>query len=335
MSKRIGMRVALGVMAAFIAVIAATAIGTAPAQAVVGSGACLVGVAPDTRYVGIDATELVTYLIANPGNDVEDFCRDEERGRFVSKEAQLILAVTFGFFDELPFINPAKEFPDGWFRGPSVCRDLLNGGTLLSTGDLLLLDPGNNRITDVYATKAVEFAVQIVYDIVSNAEVGVTGAIVGAVLGVVRIPVFITEWTYDVQNECQGNATANTIDDINMLLNQFANDFIVHARDTDAALVSLKSQLVANQDQNLRLVIEDHLETCRALASLLLSDSGGLLPLTVLVVDDLADRAELAGLNINNARRHMAQANDSIAAGDVRRGYQSLCKAYNQIVSGR
>jgi hypothetical protein len=65
-----------------------------------------------------------------------------------------------------------------------------------------------------------------------------------------------------------------------------------------------------------------------------LSDSAGFLPLTVLVVEDLADRAEAAGFDIGNARVHMGRADDSIAAGDARTGFQRLCTAYEKIVNG-
>ncbi len=388
MGKRIrsvGKRVALCVTAAFIALIAFTAIGPGPEAAHalnIPRGFCAFQGANGLQFVRVTSKD-VPFL--SPAGSLDAFC-ENQGGFHVTNAQKNRLEGSGGILDVLPFVHPANDFPAGWFESLQECNQ-----PLIKTGEVLPNTSGdNNRITDVYRLKAVELSLQIAYDIGSNELTGITGAIIGVILGVVKIPAFTTEWTYDVQDECQEIVERNTIQDISVdtqriitdvktllvdvstrasqtsvdavdakvvlistalaalatslttetdeidaALAALATSLLTETEEIDAALAAFKGQLVANQDQNLRLLIEEHLEECSVLASMLLSDGAGLLPLAVLVVDDMATRAEAAGLDINSARRHMALADERIAAGQVRRGIQSLCTAYTQIVDGR
>lgn len=122
--------------------------------------------------------------------------------------------------------------------------------------------------------------------------------------------------------------TAET-DEIDAALAALAASLTTETDEIDAAL----AELAASEAQKLRLLIEDRLESCRPLASQLL-DKDDLLALTVEVVEDLVARAITADLDGEKAQRHLDRAKDRIDAGDVRKGFRSLCDAYNAIVNG-
>ena len=387
MSKGIGKRVALSVTAAVIAVTAAIAvgaIGTEPASA----GWCAY-----TDANGELAYADVPSKIALPRSGVK-VCEEDFDGEFITNnQYDRINNRTENFSGLLPVQHPVSDFPPGWFESLGPCNEVL-----VSTGQKLPNTVGvNNRIVDVYRAQTTELAVQIAYDIGSNELTGILGAVLGSILGVVKVPTFTMEWKYDVQDECQEIVERNTIqsinvdtqslvidvqtilsnvdvavstratqtsvdavdakvmqisttlgalgaslttetDEIDAALAALAASLTAETDEIDAALAALSLQLAAAQDQSVRLYIEDHLESCREIAGLLLADApadapDGLLPLTVVVVGDLADRAEAAGWNIGNARQHMANADSAIAAGDAGKGFQSLCTAYGKIVN--
>ncbi len=345
MSKGIGRRVALSVTAVVIAVTAAIAvgaIGTEPASA----GWCV-----ETHADGSVTFHSDYSRIGGPKKCDEDF-----NGTWISNGTKKRIDNP----PNIPGLNEppttlVDDFPLGWFGSLDVCLQLpSNQGP-------------HNRIEEVYVLRASELGAQIAYDIGSNELTGFLGAILGVVLGAVKPSVFVSEWTYDVQDECQEiverntiqsiyvdtqglvtnvqtilarvdvavstRATQTSVDQISTALGDLATSLTTETDEIDAALADLSLQLAAGLDQSLQLYIEDHLESCRAIASLLLADLEGLLPLTVAVVDDLAERAEDAGLDIGNARQHMANADIAIAAGDAGKGFQSLCTAYGKIVN--
>jgi hypothetical protein len=286
---------------------------------------------------------------------MEEHCDEKHDGAAWMSDKQKDRVEGAGSTFALPALTTAQQFPKkDWFGAPVECSALPN-----TIGD-------ENRLQHVYAARTAELILQIVYDVGSNEITGITGAILGGILGGAKTATYILEWNYDLQDECQEilerrqiagifDDTDKIITDVTTLLNDvskhdtrlttetdeidaalaaLAASLTTETDEIDAALAGLKGQLVAGQDQSVRLFIEDHLERCRPLGSLLLSDSAGLLPLTVLVVEDLAARAGAAGLAIGNARLHLDRANDSILAGDAREGFQSLCTAYEQIVRG-
>ncbi len=402
MSKGIGRLVALGVTAvfiAFISVIADTAIRTEPVQAHDSGSHFKQWCAIADSSGAITFVKLTTH---DPGVGLfssrkakEEACEELYDGAWMkTKQKERIegSAVPGAFT-----LTSPSAFPAGWFERPSggECDALPNSGAILGAPGSTLAD--QNRLQHVNVLKTIELTLQIVYDVGSNEITGITGAILGSLLGVSKVATYVTEWNYDIQDECQEIVERNTIQDINVdtegivsdvttllvdvatrssqtsvdalstdvdavdakviqisttlaalgaslttetdeidaALAALAASLTTETDEIDAALAALNLQLAAAQDQSVRLYIEDHLDSCRPLASLLLSDSAGLLPLTVLVVDDLATRAEAAGLDIGDALRHLDRANDSILAGDAREGFQSLCTAYEQIVRVR
>ncbi len=351
MSKGIGKRVALSVTAVFIAVaavIAVGAIGTEPASA----GWCVT-----TDASGNTTFESGFSFLGGPKR-----CDDKD-GQWISNGTKKRIDNP----PNIPLLNEppttcVDDFPPGWFGSLDVCLQLPSN------------QGAHNRIEEVYVLRASELGAQIAYDIGSNELTGILGAILGVVLGSVKPSVFVSEWTYDVQDECQEIVERNTIQSIyvdtqglvtnvqtilarvdvavstratqssvdavdakvmqiSTALGTLATSLTTETDEIDAALAALSLQLAAGLDQSLQLYIEDHLESCRAIASLLLADAQGLLPLTVAVVDDLATRAEAGGSDIGNARQHMANADSAIAAGDAAKGFQSLCTAYGKIVN--
>ena len=65
----------------------------------------------------------------------------------------------------------------------------------------------------------------------------------------------------------------------------------------------------------------------------------GLVPVMVLVIADLADRAEAIGSDIGDARVDMARADSEILTADARgrlnhAAFQNLCAAYEKIMFG-
>ncbi len=90
------------------------------------------------------------------------------------------------------------------------------------------------------------------------------------------------------------------------------------------------------RDENLRFFIEDHLDTCRPLASMLVSQaSGGYAERTFEVVEALIGSVEAEGIDIGQARRFYETAAERRAAGDARKAFQSLCSAYGHLVNGK
>ncbi|MCH8849911.1 MAG: hypothetical protein IIC89_03695 [Chloroflexi bacterium] len=301
-------------------------------------------------------------------------------------------AISAGVFE----VTSTDAFPDGWFEAPDDCV------VLPTTGDDFT-GKWQNRLQHVKQAEALELTLQILYDVGSNELSGITGAVLGTILGVVKVTTFGWQWTYDLQDECQENFERSTIQEINVDTEAIVSDvqallldaathssqvsvddlsddvddlttdvaavntkviaissavtalatslttetdeidaalaalalsLTTETDEIDLALAELDAKLVAAQDQSVLLYIEDHLETCRAIVSLLLDDPDGLLTLMVLVVGDLATRAEASGWNIGNARQHMANADSAFANGDAGKGFQSLCAAYGKIVIG-
>ncbi len=396
MRKHIGKLIVLGVTAAFIAVIALlanAASGTEPVQA-----------GPNHTFHGWcvypnNSGDLSFYHVES--HDVggsfpsltrrQEFCEDEYDGGWVNTRSKNRLQSSAG--PGTSTLTNRSDYPDGWFERPSggECDVLPNSGAILGSSGSDLA--AQNRLQHVYLLKTIELALQIVYDIGSNEVTGVTGAILGSILGVSKVATYVTEWNYEMQDECQEilergqiadihvdteqivadvktilarvdvavstRATQTSVDaldakvvlistalaslatslttetdEIDIALAKLKVQLLSETDEIDAALAKLKVQLLAGLDQDLRLYIEDHLETCSPIVSLLLDEPAGLLPLTVLVVAGLADQAEAEGLGIGNARLHLGRANGSIAANEPRAAFQSLCIAYEQIVRG-
>ena len=267
-------------------------------------------------------------------------------------------------FTELgdPRTTPAS-FPADWYKSVAPC-------TLLPTTDA----DGSNKIATVYVAKTFELAAQIAYDIASNELTGIAGAITGTILGATRVPAFALDWIYQVQDECQEEVMENRVDvAISSRASQASLDALsaqVGTHDTqvqakldaisaalaahDSAMTTLindhhaamttlvitetdeiDADLAATRDENVRFYIEDHLDTCRPLTTLLVSAAnGGYAEKTFAVTADLIDLAETDGLDIGQARRFFQTAEDHAAAGDARKAFSALCSAYSSLALG-
>ncbi len=168
-----------------------------------------------------------------------------------------------------------------------------------------------NRLQHVYAVRTIELILQIVYDVGSNEISGITGAILGAILGVGKVATFVIEYNYDIQDECQEILERRQISEIKTNLSlckplpsgvvtpttkplvtpaapatpttpgscvsdqtlgihdQKVQDQLDKMQDL---LNAIKGQTAQHNDQTLRLFIEDHLDSCRPLGSMLLPD---------------------------------------------------------------
>lgn len=98
----------------------------------------------------------------------------------------------------------------------------------------------------------------------------------------------------------------------------------------------IDASVAGSRDENVRFYVEDHLDTCRPLSSLLLSEAnGGYADQTFDVVITLIDASEAEGISIGRARNFLDTAGGHRAAGDPRKAFQSLCNAYRQLANGR
>ena len=113
---------------------------------------------------------------------LEKWCEDHGKGAFMTtlQKDRILGSASAGVFDT----TSASAFPTGWFEAPDDCV------VLPTTGDGF-----RNRLQHVKQAEALELTLQILYDVGSNELSGITGAIVGTVLGVFKVTTFGWQWT--------------------------------------------------------------------------------------------------------------------------------------------
>ncbi len=257
MTKRIVLRLTIWLTAAIAAFVAVGVLGPPPqsAEAVhapfpeFNRGWCAYasGGDPPLTFTKI-TTHHPNVTIDTSGDAMNAICESKYGGTHMDTAEKNRLQGVFSTFS-LPALTTAQDFPKkDWFAAPTECFALPN-----TIG-------AENRLQHVYIAKTTEIVLQIAYDVGSNEITGITGAILGAILGVSKTATFVLEWNYEVQDECQEILERRQIAEIYADTDRIITDVKTLLNDVskhDTAISTATSRIIT-EIKELLADLEDH-----------------------------------------------------------------------------